>query len=278
VHHVFPGGWIWVLRFNNGLTSAGVACTQAVSEELRLSEGASGWARLLEQLPSVRECFAEAEATLPFVFSAPMAYRRREIVGERWALLPSAAGFIDPLLSTGFPLTLLGIERLARLLETKKPTDDCRAELAVYAQTTRDDLAITAKAVGALYACMDDFPVFTVVTKLYFAAVMFSETKRRLGHTAEVSSFLLREHPTFAPKCAACLDAVTRGDWRNGQREALLVQIRETVEPFDLAGLNDVARQNCHPCLAEDLLAGADKLNTTQAELQELLARAGFSG
>ncbi len=25
VHHVFPGGWIWVLRFNNGLTSAGVA-------------------------------------------------------------------------------------------------------------------------------------------------------------------------------------------------------------------------------------------------------------
>src|SRR5688572_1768156 len=25
VHHIFPGGWIWVLRFGNGITSAGVA-------------------------------------------------------------------------------------------------------------------------------------------------------------------------------------------------------------------------------------------------------------
>ena len=27
VHQVFPGGWIWMLRFNNGLTSAGAALT-----------------------------------------------------------------------------------------------------------------------------------------------------------------------------------------------------------------------------------------------------------
>ena len=27
VHHVFDGGWIWVLRFNNGITSAGAAVT-----------------------------------------------------------------------------------------------------------------------------------------------------------------------------------------------------------------------------------------------------------
>src|ERR1700733_14042177 len=27
VHHVFEGGWVWVLRFNNGVTSAGVAAT-----------------------------------------------------------------------------------------------------------------------------------------------------------------------------------------------------------------------------------------------------------
>src|SRR5436190_1849693 len=27
LHHVFPGGWMWVLRFNNGITSAGAALT-----------------------------------------------------------------------------------------------------------------------------------------------------------------------------------------------------------------------------------------------------------
>ena len=31
-------------------------------------------------------------------------------------MLPSAAAFIDPLFSTGIPLTLLGIERLAEML------------------------------------------------------------------------------------------------------------------------------------------------------------------
>src|SRR5690606_8040124 len=31
VHHVFPGGWLWILRFNNGITSAGAALTSAVA-------------------------------------------------------------------------------------------------------------------------------------------------------------------------------------------------------------------------------------------------------
>src|SRR5258707_2592977 len=39
VHHVFDGGWVWVLRFNNGVTSAGIAATSATAKELRLSEG-----------------------------------------------------------------------------------------------------------------------------------------------------------------------------------------------------------------------------------------------
>ncbi len=43
VHHVFEGGWVWVLRFNNGVTSAGVAATRRVAEELALSEGEPAW-------------------------------------------------------------------------------------------------------------------------------------------------------------------------------------------------------------------------------------------
>ena len=48
VHHVFEGGWVWVLRFNNGVTSAGVAVTQAVAKELALSDGEPAWARVLD--------------------------------------------------------------------------------------------------------------------------------------------------------------------------------------------------------------------------------------
>ncbi len=42
VHHVFDGGWIWVLKFNNGITSAGVAATDEVAAQLGFQEGAAG--------------------------------------------------------------------------------------------------------------------------------------------------------------------------------------------------------------------------------------------
>src|SRR5215203_3590161 len=53
LHHVFDGGWIWVLRFNNGITSAGAAVTAALARELNLAEGAPAWHRLLARLPTV---------------------------------------------------------------------------------------------------------------------------------------------------------------------------------------------------------------------------------
>ena len=112
LHHVFSGGWIWVLRFNNGITSAGAALTDGLAADLRASDGAPAWDRLLERLPSVRNQFSSARATLPFIHTPRVGFRCHEVVGAKWALLPSAAGVIDPLLSTGFPLTLLGLSRL----------------------------------------------------------------------------------------------------------------------------------------------------------------------
>jgi FADH2 O2-dependent halogenase len=118
LHHVFPGGWIWVLRFNNGITSAGAALTDAVAASIDIAtEGA--WDRLLCRLPSVAQQVRAARPTRPFIHSARLAFRTAVVTGPNWALLPSAAGVIDPLL-TGFPLTLLGIQRLARLLESDR--------------------------------------------------------------------------------------------------------------------------------------------------------------
>src|SRR5213075_964570 len=117
VHHVFDGGWIWVLRFNNGITSAGVAATAKLANELRLEEGAPGWERLLKRLPTVAEHFSEAKAQLPLIHVPRLSFRTSAAAGPGWARLPSAAGFVDPLLSTGFPLTLLGISRLAKIID-----------------------------------------------------------------------------------------------------------------------------------------------------------------
>lgn len=263
VHHVFDGGWIWVLRFANGITSAGVAATDEFAQKIRLSEGAAAWERLVNELPRIRECFAGAKAERPFQWSPRLSFRSSEIAGDRWALLPSAAGFVDPLLSTGFPLTLLGVLRLANVL-------DKGSGLAKYAAATEGELLATSHLIAALYANMHDFPVFASLTMLYFAAASYSETVRRLGRPELAGSFLLSEHPSFGPALRSiCERALKTGAGLNDE-------IRQTIEPFNVGRFADPARKNWYPVEAADLLAAAEKLKAAPEEIRTLLLRSGF--
>ena len=66
VHHVFDGGWIWVLQFNNGVTSAGVAATDELASQLRFGDGAEAWRRVVDLVPCLKQQFAKAEANTSF--------------------------------------------------------------------------------------------------------------------------------------------------------------------------------------------------------------------
>ncbi|HEU0184239.1 MAG TPA: FAD-dependent oxidoreductase [Blastocatellia bacterium] len=275
VHHVFDGGWIWVLRFNNGITSAGVAARGELAEELRFAEGAAAWERLLGRLPTVREQFGDATAQLAFAHQPRLSFHSGSIAGERWAMLPSAAGFVDPLLSTGFPLTLLGVTRLAETIERDWATPNFESSLKKYAEQTSNELSAAERLVAALYASMNDFPLFTSLSLLYFAAASFTETARRLDRPGLAGGFLMRDHPIFGPRSRDCLELARHG-LTPEQREELIERIQRAIEPFDVAGLGDRSRRNWYPVKAEDLFGAAGKLGANHAEIEKLLSRSGF--
>jgi tetracycline 7-halogenase / FADH2 O2-dependent halogenase len=276
VHHVFEGGWIWVLRFNNGITSAGVAAVDGLARELGFAEGAPAWKRLLQRLPTVAEQFTEAEPQFPFIHAPRLPFCSGAIVGERWALLPSAAGFIDPLLSTGFPLTLLGVARLAEAIEYDWGTRGFATRLKDYAAQTSAELLAAERLVGALYASMKDFELFTSLSLLYFAAASFTEAARRLGRPQLAGSFLLHDHPVFGPPSRSCLEQALQNLTPGGKLE-LLKQIQRTITPVDIAGLRDRERRNWYPVQASDLLNAAGKLGVNRQQIGQLLRRSGFS-
>jgi FADH2 O2-dependent halogenase len=83
VHHVFRGGWVWVLKFNNGITSAGVAATDAVANALDFRSGVPAWRRLLKRLPSLGDIFRPSKATMPFVHQPRLAFQSKVITGSR---------------------------------------------------------------------------------------------------------------------------------------------------------------------------------------------------
>jgi FADH2 O2-dependent halogenase len=270
VHHIFPGGWIWVLKFNNGITSAGVAATDAVAQELDFASGESGWQRLLEHLPSIQRTFARARSVVPFVYQPRLAFQGGCLTGPNWALLPSAAGVIDPLLSTGFPLTLLGVQRIGHLLRSHWQMAAFQKAMEKYAELTTLELETTAKLVGALYATMDRFDLFKALSLLYFAAASFSEVSRRLGKSHLANSFLLCRDPDFGPQLQQFCESARRARSDNETAE-LKSRILNAIAPFDLAGLSDSSRDPFYPALGEDILRNAGKLRATPQELKALL-------
>ena len=273
VHHVFEGGWIWVLRFVNGVTSAGVAATDAAATRLGLHEGAAGWERLLGELPTVARQFAKAETVQPWVYAPRLSFRTGPAAGPGWALLPSAAGFVDPLLSSGFTLTLLGIERLAAALRDHwKSPDGLTAALGSYAVETTADMLALEKFIAALYARLGDFPAFTEIARLYFCAVIHCETTRRLGRPGDSGGFLMRNHPEFAADANACCDAAIAGE----PTPSLRARVDALLKKFDLGGLEDETRRPWYPVMADDLRRCRGRVGASESEVESLLRRSGL--
>jgi FADH2 O2-dependent halogenase len=265
-----------VLRFNNGRTSAGAALTAPLAKTIGARDGALAWERLLCTLPSVQALFSGACTSLPFVHAPRLPFRSTRVCGPGWALLPSAAGVIDPLLSTGFPLTLLGVQRLLDALLHTAGGRERDAALRAYSASTLNELDVTEKLVAGLYGTMTDPTLFKRLALLYFSAASYSEAARRLGRPELAPGFLLHAHPRFGPELEACIAEAVAAP-RGETRDALLARIDRVIEPFDTAGLLDRSRRDWYPVLAGDLMAAASKLDASVEEVHRLLERSGLT-
>jgi FADH2 O2-dependent halogenase len=261
LHHVFDGGWMWVLRFGNGVTSAGVAVEDWLAEDLKLAEGEPAWTRLLARYPSIAAQFADARPIRSFTWMPKLAYRAADAAGERWAMLPSAAAFIDPLFSTGIPLTLLGIERLASMLQTRPP----RLQPAPYVESTFADADRTARFIAGSYAGFRRFPMFTAYSMFYFAAASYSEMARRLNAPRMPRGFLCGDSDAFTGAMDRLSPAATSSvDFDRYERD-----VASSVADWNIAGLCSSGKKNWYAIDLEDTIRGAEKLGLTCEQVRE---------
>ncbi len=260
LHHVFDGGWMWVLRFGNGVTSAGIAVTDDLAGELRLSDGAPAWQRFLARYPSIAAQFADAQPTREFTWMPRVSWRAERATGPGWVMLPSAAAFIDPLFSTGIPLTLLGIERLARTLEgSLGPFDDD-------ADITFAEAEHTARFIAGCYASFPRFEQFAAYSMFYFAAASFAEMARRLGVHSEHARMLGADRIPFAREVERLSPQI------RGYDATYAAEVARAIDPLNIAGLCDAAKQNWYPVDLQDTVRGAAKLGVTEEQAGALCA------
>jgi FADH2 O2-dependent halogenase len=266
LHHVMDEGWIWVLPFNNGVASAGMAFAgdriprsspgRAVESEGAISplspwgrgvggEGEAIWHSLLDRYPSLGRQFASARAVRPFTVTGRLQRCAQRAVGPNWAMLSHAAYFLDPFFSGGIAHSLLSIERLAEILDRhwERPTlaeQLKRYEAALFREVDYLDLLI-----HGCYHTFGRFPLFAAYSMYYFASAILSETRRRAGLAGPWSGFLSADWPGLGEaveRSHAELPSLTLNDADGfGQR------IADDIAPFNTAGICDPLKKNLYP-------------------------------
>src|SRR5258705_4831275 len=124
VHHVIDEGWMYSLRFDEGVTSAGFLLTPAGIASLNAAhdtDAAALWGALLHRYPTLATAFADATPLMPIAFRSAIQHRLTPAAAGRSALMPHAYAFVDPLFSTGIAWSLRAVERLALAFESAAP-------------------------------------------------------------------------------------------------------------------------------------------------------------
>ncbi len=227
LHHIIEGGWMYVLHFDNGVTSAGFVLDiehHPITEETPEEE----WERLLGLYPDIASQFKQSTQKTPLVKTTRMQRKSVRCAGSNWAMLPSAAYLIDPLHSTGNAHTLFCIERLMHAFLNQEPLDR-------YEQLLFSECSLIDELVSGSYGAMRHFDSFVNFTMLYFAGADFSERKRmEEGH----SHFLNSQDEQY------------RAVVSHWAHEARLGQpipnLKDEIAPWNCVGLCDESKQNMY--------------------------------
>jgi FADH2 O2-dependent halogenase len=251
LHHVLADGWIWVLRFNNGVTSAGVALDgQRHPPDSSLSAEAV-WQNVLDTYPGVARQFARARAIRPWVRTGRLQRRARQVAGPDWVMMPHAAYFFDALFSAGIAHTMVGIQRLARILESPRSPTALAEQLAGYERALFREVEFLDWLVHGCYRTFGRFELLAPYSMYYFTGAEHSEKRRRSGVDIVAEGFLFSHQPEFraAVKNAhATLTALPDAAPPDpGFAAAFERRVAEDIRPFNLGGFCDPAKRNMYP-------------------------------
>lgn len=108
--------WFWLIPLTKDRTSIGVVLDTETFRRAKQSPE-QFFSNALQEVPMIAHAIRHAERVTPVYNAADFSYRNRQLVGERWLLAGDAAGFIDPVFSSGVFLALMAGELAADALD-----------------------------------------------------------------------------------------------------------------------------------------------------------------
>lgn len=153
-------GWFWIIPLDATRTSVGLVTTVETFRQAQDAPGAF-FSRAIRNSPKLRELLDRAVPMIPFQVTSDYSYFRKNLAAERLLLAGDAAGFFDPIFSSGVYMACLSAKNAVELVAQAHA--DKRAltekERRRYTKTIKDHASVFQKLIAAFYDD-DAFEVF----------------------------------------------------------------------------------------------------------------------
>jgi flavin-dependent dehydrogenase len=108
--------WFWIIPLTATRASVGVVMDTKTFRAMKLSPEAV-LEKCIDEQPMMLERMHRAERVSPVYSAGDYSYRNSKFFGDRWLLAGDAAGFIDPVFSSGVFLAIMSAEKAADTLD-----------------------------------------------------------------------------------------------------------------------------------------------------------------
>ena len=183
LHHIFDGGWLWIIPFNNEKGSENPLCSIGLTLDMRKYPHRGvppqqEFEEIVARFPSIAQHLEGAEAVRPWVGTGRLQYSSREGAGERYFLMAHAHGFIDALYSRGLISTFETIHALAPRLMDALRADDFAAERFDYPrQLQAAMLDANDRMVSNSYRAFGSYTTWNAWVRIWLANILFGDLR-----------------------------------------------------------------------------------------------------
>jgi FADH2 O2-dependent halogenase len=180
LHHIFDGGWLWIIPFDNHPDGTNPLCSVGLQLDRRKHPDTDvspeeEFRAFLKRFPSIAPQFEHARPVREWTRSnTRLQFSSREIQGDGYCLLPHAAGFIDPLFSTGLSITIAFVNHLAcALIRAKEGNDFSPQRFAHLEPWMQNNLNHFDRLVSCAYDSWADFRLWNAWFRIWSLGSFF---------------------------------------------------------------------------------------------------------
>ena len=153
-------GWFWYIPLPDDIVSVGiVASAEYLFDETREFE--ESFLREVDRCQPLSRWLQHAERVGQVRGIRRLAYLNRQVVGDGWVMIGDAAGFLNPIYSSGLYLALASAELAAGCIDSGLQSGDVSAEkLGAFVKPLWDGVDVIWRLIDAFYHTEFSFRTF----------------------------------------------------------------------------------------------------------------------